>query len=165
MTKFDEVVKLIGDVRRLDFGKTSDCVALMKEFLRREALWAEQLDLADEIPFADLSGATPGTDYAKEHLDTIKSFAYSAAESRCCSAMLNWYGRADSCSSALRALRLPDPYLPLLHFFRLGGTFAREHREFIDVNGKMTIQAGLVQNGDLGKSFVNLKGEKPGVGS
>ena len=40
MTNFNDVINLIGSARRLDPAKTETCVDLMKEFLRREALWA-----------------------------------------------------------------------------------------------------------------------------
>ena len=115
------------------------------------------LGLTSEIPFADLSIPMSSVRHGTQYLDTIHSFSYSLAESRCLYAMINWYGCKETCPPAHGVPGLPDPYLPLLHFFRHGGTFSREHRVFIDVNGKMMIQADSIQSGDLSRVFVALE--------
>ena len=117
---------------------------------------AKALGLTDEIPFADLSVAISDVDYTGPHLSLIKAFACSAAEGRCCLAMLNWYGRRESASTTPEASLLPDLYLPLFHFFRLGATFSREHRVYIDVNSLLCIPADSIQKGELSRPFAML---------
>jgi hypothetical protein len=97
MTKLDDAVRLIGGDRQIDRSNTELCVDLMKEFLRREALWAKKLGLTDEIPFANLAGAISAINYAGPNLETITRYTYSVAERRCCLAMINWYAAMTVC--------------------------------------------------------------------
>jgi hypothetical protein len=156
MSRLAEAVGLIGSPRQVNAENTPACVLLMKEFLRREAIWANELGLVDEIPFADLaSGAKGATSHEDLYQERLNTFTHSDAEYRCCLAMLNWYGHPGPVTIA-PPLGADDPYLPLLHFFRLGGTFTREHRVFIDINYRETIHSVAVQKGDLTTAFVAL---------
>lgn len=158
MSRLADAVDLIGSPRQLNAENTPACVMLMKEFLRREAIWANELGLADEVPFADLAARAKGaTSYEEQYQDRLKTFTFSVAEYRCCLAMLNWYGQPGPVAIA-PPLGADDPYLPLLHFFRLGGTFSREHRVFIDINHREMIHSVAVQKGDLTTAFVALDG-------
>ncbi|QDU23377.1 hypothetical protein [Urbifossiella limnaea] len=158
MSRLAEAVDLIGSPRQVNAENTPACVGLMKEFLRREALWANELDLAGEVPFADLAArAEGGASLEAQYQEMLDTFTYSEAEYRCCLAMLNWYGHS-VLSLAVAPPGADDPYLPLLHFFRLGGTFRREHRVFIDINSRETIHSATIQKGDLATAIVSLDG-------
>ncbi|MES2793701.1 MAG: hypothetical protein V4719_29070 [Planctomycetota bacterium] len=151
MAEFQEAIQLIGAHRQLNPSNTGRCVELMEEFLRREALWALQLNLINEIPFANLASAISNDAHSEPYAETIKRYTYTAAESRCCAAMLNWYGVTTELVHNNTQQPLPDPYEPILAFFRLGGTFDREHRVFIEVNNNRMIQANTIQQSELSK--------------
>lgn len=151
MENFDIVIQLIRSNRRVDLHNTEQCLKLMKEFLRREAMWARQLCLTDEIPFANLAIAISDISCSEPYSHEISKYSYSVAECKCCTSMLNWYGVMGE--SHLMKQGLPDPYQPLLQFFKLGGTFNREHRTFIQVNETALIQASVIQGGDLSEPF------------
>ena len=158
MSRLAETIELIGSPRLLNKVNTFECVILMKEFLRREAIWANILGLVDEIPFVDLaSSAKCAMSLEDLYKDKLTTFTYSVAEYRCCLAMLNWYGHPGPVTIP-PPLGVDDPYLPLLQFFRLGGTFTREHRVFIDINFGEMIHSVAVQKGDLTTAFVALGG-------
>ena len=99
MTNFNDVINLIGSARRLDPAKTETCVDLMKEFLRREAL-SPALRLTERNPVRDFSIPMSSVRHGTQYLDTIHSFSYSLAESRCLYAMINWYGCKETCPPA-----------------------------------------------------------------
>jgi hypothetical protein len=158
MSRLAEAVVLISSPRQMNAENTLACVLLMKEFLRREAIWANELGQINEVPFTDLaSNAKGASSYEEQYQDRLNTFTQSDAEYRCCLAMLNWYGHPRTVT-IIPQLGAVDPYLPLLHFFRLGGTFTREHRVFIDINHRETIHSIAVQKGDLETAFVVLDG-------
>jgi hypothetical protein len=110
---------------------------LMMEYLRRAALWAQELDAARDWPFFDIAahiapGVVPPQDLASQ-LDTLiyEHIGWPTVQ-ECCRAALRWAALLDSG----RPLpdHLPDPYEPLLLVFERGGGFFTEHG-FIDVDG------------------------------
>lgn len=157
MGKIADQMRHVAASRRVDVARTSSCVALMKEFLRREALWAERLDLHDELPFADLAGGVdPTIRCPEDELEFIKTFSQSTAESRCCRHMLHWDSLVSLAPETVRAFLLPDPYEPLIRLFQRGGCFSREHRVFIEVNRAITLNYGSMQPGDVSEQVVGL---------
>jgi hypothetical protein len=161
MSRFSQAIALIGSARKINAENTTGCVMLIKEFLRREALWANLLGLAKELPFVDLATNAKGAPRLEtQHQQAINRFTYSVAEYRCCLAMLNWYGHSVSATVAA-PLGVEDPYLPLMHFFRFGGYFSREHRVFIHINEREWIHSDVVQKGDLTTAFVDLDESQP----
>lgn len=151
-----QAIELIRSDRKYDDANREICVQLLAEFLRREALWARKLGVTGEIPFADLTAAISKTDYSAPLQDAIRAFPASVAETQACTAMLRWYGWLAATSNTPEALDPPDPYPPLIRFFQLGGTFTREHRYYIDVNGLTALNASTVQSGDLSTPKLNL---------
>ncbi len=127
----------------------------MREYFRREALWAKKLGLSEELPVANLPGGIDlDTEHAADYLDVIESFVRSSVERRCCMYMINWYGLLKDVPASIEVHALPDPYLPLMRLFELGGFFTTEHRVYVDVNCKTGVHSGFVQHGNLDIPFV-----------
>lgn len=157
---FDTVLELLKNPRQFSDDSTSVCVQLMREFLRREALWAIACGIADELPFVDLPNAvSPGKHLSAELGSLIDTFSRSTVENATLIYMLKWYQVP---SSQLRGYNcgLPnDPYFPLLKLFELGGFFTREHRIFIDVNRSAGLHASMIQKGILDTPFAIIGDE------
>lgn len=158
--KKEAVIELFGSTRRFSDSATPACVDLMREFLRREALWAKVFDATESLPFADLPEfVSPGMQVSVDHLGLIDSFSRSLVERTCCVYILKWYQIPDlvvqRCGSSLPA----NPYLPILKLFELGGFFTREHRVNIDVNQSTGIHSGMVQHGNLDSPFAVIDEE------
>lgn len=125
---------LIADQGRLRLGRRGGApcgwslVVLMREFLRREALWAGRLGV-EGLPFVNLAHAVrPGFQCPPELLSRIAAFPQSSAERTCCQNLLGWYALKDANAGLVRTFDLPDPYEPLVRFFERGGAFSAEHR-------------------------------------
>lgn len=157
---FDTVIDLFGTPRHFSDAATSACVDLMREFLRREALWANAFGIVESLPFADLPEVvSPGTHLSVDHLGLIDSFSRSPIEKICCVYLMKWCQIPKSVVQACGPSLPADPYLPLMKLFELGGFFTRERRVNIDVNQSTGIHAGMVQNGCLDKPFAVIGDE------
>jgi hypothetical protein len=127
----------------LDLTRARLHVQLVREYLRRMALWAQSLGVPQEWPFFDVANAVDPTVRAdaetilrvREHLDAGKA---------------SWWGNKISewalHFAALQPQRgLPDPYEPLLVLFDQGGDFSTESG-FIDVDYQFGIHRGKLSD-------------------
>ncbi len=155
--RFDTVIGLLGSPRRFSDAATTECVDLMREFLRREALWATAFGIADDLPFADMPGVvSPDIHLPAEVVNLIEAFSRSTVEEAALIYMLKWYQVPASQLRGHNPALPTDPYLPLLKLFELGGFFTREHRIYIDVNRSGGLHSGMVQNGSLDTPFAAI---------
>lgn len=156
----NNAIELIGNPRRFGSPEISICVDLMREFLRREVLWANILGIAERLPFADLAEVlSPGTSICVDNRGLIDSFSRCLVEKICLTHMLKWYQIKPSLISVHGSALPADPYSPILRLFNLGGFFSREHQIYVDVNGSGGIHAGMVQHGDLTTPFTFISEE------
>ncbi|KOG37537.1 hypothetical protein [Streptomyces decoyicus] len=128
---------------------------LMREYLRRAALWARACGAEQSWPFFDVAEhvdaefQTP-PDVAAEVEEVLAGLAPTSLK-RTCRAAIRW--------AALRDVRddlpadLPDPYEPLLLMYERGGGYYLE--EYLDLNGVM-IRLGNVESNASATSFVTL---------
>jgi hypothetical protein len=112
-------------------------VKLMKEYVRRAALWARELGGGKPWPFFDIAALiAPDVHPPQEMADQLEVLIYDRIgrlwTQDCCRAALRWAALLDSGSPIPAGL--PDPYEPLLLMFERGGGFITEHG-FIDVDG------------------------------
>lgn len=109
--------------------------ALMKEYLRRAAWWAHELDATEEWPFIDIAAhVAPGVHVPDDSAGQLETLIHDR---------VGWPSVADACRNALRwasALdagvvipdHLQDPFEPLLLLFERGGGWTEESG-FIDL--------------------------------
>lgn len=128
---------------------------LMREYLRRVALWARAYRAERSWPFFDVAEhvdealQTP-LDVAVELEGVLAGLAPTSLK-RTCRAAVRW--------AALRDVRddlpadLPDPYEPLLLMYERGGGYFLE--EYLDLNGVM-IRLGSVESNAAAKPFLAL---------
>ena len=158
MGSIDALQTLIGIDRTRTTVRGRSVLALMREFLRREALWVTWLN-ADkmELPFTDLAACVdPSVRCDPAILATAKPISHSLAESRCCANYLHWSALRDAKPTLVQSFGLPEPYEPLLWLWRRGGSFSREHKVFIDVFLVGAVHAGFVEHVDLYEEIVAL---------
>ncbi|MCX4745567.1 hypothetical protein OG455_08525 [Kitasatospora sp. NBC_01287] len=120
------------------FEHTRSRAALMREYLRRAALWARWCGAEEAWPFLDLAERVdPGTRAAEDVVDELEEYLaeqvgrHSIRET--CRGAVQW--AALRAGSHVELPDLPDPYEPLLLMYERGGGFHIE--EFIDLNGVM----------------------------
>ncbi|MGW9303881.1 hypothetical protein ACWHA3_24075 [Streptomyces cyaneofuscatus] len=110
---------------------------LMREYLRRAALWAQAYGAEEAWPFFDIAeyvdaDTTTPPEVADELEQLLKDLAPASLRTTC-RAAVRW--------SALREVHrdlpanLPDPYEPLLLMYERGGGYYLE--EYLDLNGVM----------------------------
>ncbi|EOT04870.1 hypothetical protein [Streptomyces noursei] len=128
---------------------------LMREYLRRAALWARAYGAEQSWPFFDIAEhvyaeiQTP-PDVAAEAEEVLAGLAPTSLK-RTCRAAIRW--------AALRDIRddlpadLPDPYEPLLLMYERGGGYFLE--EYLDLNGVM-IRLGNVESNASATPFLTL---------
>lgn len=119
-----------------DYLHTRSRVLLMKEFLRRSALWAKNLDLGDHWPFIDIARALRGGDTAptvllNEVRATLELKMVGGYASEMALAAINLAAMRDSRS---KLPDLPDLYEPLLVMFERGGRFSVDGSGMVDVD-------------------------------
>jgi len=121
----------------------------MKEFLRREFLWATQLNVLENCPFADLAGALdPSIRCDLNEIAFATTTSESSAEARCVRQMMHWYKIIELAPLAAQQHYLLDPYEPLMILFQRRGCFASEHRIFIEVNRVVTVNYDVLKHSD-----------------
>jgi hypothetical protein len=145
--------------RRGDSPRGFSLLALMREYLRRQALWTNQLGMESSFCVDLASSLLPGFRCPPEALSRMLVFPQSSAERKCCQNILAWYALIDSHGDLVRAFNLPDPYEPLVRFFERGGAFSVEHGVSIDVYLVGMVNANCVQEIDLRKPITALDHE------
>lgn len=144
----DKVTTIDWKAAEESFEHGTSCARLMREYLRRAALWVQELQKTQPEPFFNVSQPDrwPFFDIARYVDPTVQADpelageleAYLSEHSsslltvRICQAALNW---ASLSSEALAAFpELPDPFEPLLLVLERGGAFWIENG-FIDFVG------------------------------
>ena len=123
---------VIERLRRVDWatctGRRASRVALMKEFLRRSALYSEACALPDRWPFFDIAASVDPSPPEVQLPDDLEAIGLAPRVRDTIRWMLTW-----AASPARAQAELPDPYEPLLLFFERGGGFTVENR-MVDVD-------------------------------
>ncbi|MER7107812.1 hypothetical protein [Streptomyces sp. NPDC000229] len=104
--------------------------ALLREFLRRSALWAQALDATDEWPFFDIAASVDPSvrapsdlvaeldEYSADHVPGLRA-------RKLCQFALHWAALEDAGVESAR--RHANPFEPLLLLFERGGAFNVEN--------------------------------------
>ncbi|GHJ44932.1 hypothetical protein Cs7R123_22740 [Catellatospora sp. TT07R-123] len=108
-----------------NFLHSSSRVRLMREYLRRSALWARELAVLDLYPFFDVTAqfdpvAAQDNGFADSVLDGLLGRGLALPHRDFCRYMLNFAVSVAECPD------LPDPYEPLLQVYERGGGFDLE---------------------------------------
>ncbi|MEU2154057.1 hypothetical protein ABZ532_03345 [Streptomyces sp. NPDC019396] len=125
---------------------------LMREYLRRAALWARAYGAEQSWPFFDIAEHVDAKlqvppDAATEGEEVLAGLA-PASLKRTCRAALRWAVLRDDLPAGL-----PDPYEPLLLMYERGGGYFLE--EYLDLNGVM-IMLGNVESNASAAPFLTL---------
>ncbi|MFD8411773.1 hypothetical protein [Streptomyces sp. NPDC059650] len=129
---------------------------LMREYLRRSALWARVCGAEEAWPFFDvaehLGAQAPGTppEVAAELEELLDGLAPASLRTTC-RAAVRW-AAVRSAGQELPA-GLPEPYEPLLLMYERGGGYYLE--EYLDLNGTM-IRLGDVEGNASATPFLTL---------
>ncbi|MFD4274108.1 hypothetical protein R2B67_24185 [Streptomyces cyaneofuscatus] len=128
---------------------------LMREYLRRAALWAKAYGAEESWPFFDIAAhvdaaITTSPDVAAELEQLLRSLAPASLRTTCRGAV-----RWPALLTAHRGLlaELPDPYEPLLLMYERGGGY--HLGEYLDLNGVM-IPLGDMESNVSAAPFVTL---------
>ena len=108
---------------RPDYGRQASHAALLKEYLRRLALWADALGRRDEWPLLDVAAALYPERFSKA--DELHLPQFGGAFRAALQAALNFAEVAET--PRLRGYGLPDPYTPLVRLLERGATLTTEH--------------------------------------
>ncbi|MGK5637757.1 hypothetical protein ACSNOK_05465 [Streptomyces sp. URMC 126] len=119
---------------RGDETHPASCAALMREHLRRVALWADLLE-TPEWPYPSLARIFDNTvqvpeDSREELLRYLEENVIFAHVSMLCRHMVEWACVLDRTKLPLPGL--PDPYEPLLILFERGGEFRVENNRWAE---------------------------------
>ncbi|MCP9207053.1 hypothetical protein [Streptomyces cucumeris] len=138
------------------FDHANSRALLMREYLRRTALWAQAYDVEDTWPFFDVAEhVAPQVQLAPEltaELDEVLTGVMPSSLKRMCRAAVRWAVVRQSGIDLPKGL--PDePYEPLLLMCERGGGYFVE--EFVDLNGAM-IQLGSVERNLAATPFIAL---------
>ena len=117
------------------FEKRKSRTALMREYLRRSAWWAQAVNATDEWPFFDIAAhINPAVRANPELVGELEAFIANnigfPSVAKTCVAALHW--AALLATPGVRLPDLPDPFAPLLMMYERGGGFTTEHG-FIEV--------------------------------
>lgn len=120
-----------------DMTRTDSRVVLLKEYLRRSAVWADRLGLPEDWPFYDLAAAVDPSVRADESLmeilaDRVGSMGFYSPLWRAIQAMMHWAAIRDAGQVPDDVgPDLSDPFEPLLLMLERGGDFDTEHGQFV----------------------------------
>jgi hypothetical protein len=115
--------------------------ALMREYLRRSACWAQVYDAGDFWPFFDIAERVDATiradaDVLGELEDYLSDNVGRPSIGKTCRGAVHWAALRSETTAELPDL--DDPYEPLLLMYERGGGFTIES-EFIDLTGTMVL--------------------------
>ncbi|MFE9098358.1 hypothetical protein [Streptomyces sp. NPDC007264] len=119
---------------------------LMREYLRRAAVWAQAYGAEEEWPFFDVtefvgSGFRLDPELETELEEFLAHKVPTPSTARTCRGAVRWAALKAESKDVLPDL--PDPYDPLLRMYERGGGYSIE--EFIDLYG-VTIPHGSFQS-------------------
>ncbi|MFD9873661.1 hypothetical protein [[Kitasatospora] papulosa] len=119
---------------------------LMREYLRRAALWAKAYDAEPAWPFFDIAehidaSITTPPDIADELEEILEELAPASLRTTCRGAV-RWAVLREARSDL--PMDLPDPYEPLLAMYERGGGYYLE--EYLDLTGVMIPLRDLESN-------------------
>jgi hypothetical protein len=119
-------------------GGQESHVALMREYLRRAALWAKRLEATDHWPFFDVARLIAPEVRAEprivERLEAaLQPYSLWPTIKKTCVWYLHWQRLELSRTEAVAGYKLPEPFEPLIRFYERGGRFSTEHG-FINVD-------------------------------
>lgn len=110
---------------------------LLREYMRRAALWARTYSAENEWPFFDATQyTTPELHLSpelNEELQTFLSHVPNDAVKRTCAGAVRLAELHRQTSAAVPDL--PDLYEPLVLFYERGGEFVRDNAGFLDLTG------------------------------
>ncbi len=118
-----------------DDSRVNSHIALLREYLRRAALWAKALDCIDEWPFFDVAAHICPLECADDtnvkvlntHF-TETPFYVAGMIEKTCEWFLHWE-RVKNLPK-VSEVTLPEPYEPLIIMYERGGIFSMEHGFF-----------------------------------
>ncbi|MGW5926320.1 hypothetical protein ACWF2L_08730 [Streptomyces anulatus] len=141
----DRISVINWQVEELSFTHGPSRAKLMREHLRRAALWVQELEKKNLIPpfgagqpegwlFADIaheidSSVSPSAELSARLNDFLSENTSAPLAGRICRFALNWASLPDETLSNFPDL--PGPFEPLINLFGRGGGFWVEN-EFID---------------------------------
>jgi hypothetical protein len=101
VTKKD-IAELLATKRPDEGANTRHCVKLLKEFLRREVIWAQTLGILDEVPLLDLAAAIQPDLASDDTLaEKLKVFTHSWAERTALCNAIHWANLYESTPAAI----------------------------------------------------------------
>ncbi|MFF2143326.1 hypothetical protein [Kitasatospora sp. NPDC058190] len=119
--------------------------ALMKEYLRRAALWLDSYGDTDEWPFFDLAAiVAPAVRADPAMVSDVEDFVEDASAGswhaiECSAAAVQWAALRDASGPVLPPL--PDPFEPLLRLYERGGAGFSYANGFLDF-GMLMVKRG-----------------------
>jgi len=126
----DQLERLLGIDWRPNDERLKSQVALVREYLRRAALWADRLQMAEEWPFFDVAlQIDPSIRADPEYVTTLRARLTGIPLHPKVKATSEWslHWAALKAASRTAQFDLPDPYEPLLRMYERGGSFYTEH--------------------------------------
>jgi hypothetical protein len=125
--------RIIAISWRVDMARTRSGAALLREYLRRAALWAERLNAAGEWPFFDVAAHVAAD--VRAHPEHIRRLHAALAVGylhpvvkQSCEWSLHWTALRDA---GVEPASPPDPFEPLLDLYERAGPFTTEHGSFV----------------------------------
>ena len=110
-------------------------IALLREYLRRAALWAKALNCTDEWPFFDVAAHLCPLETADEtKIEALNThfmqtpFYVAGIIEKTCKLFIQWERVKNS--PKVSEFTLPEPYEPLIMLYERGGIFSTEHGFF-----------------------------------
>ncbi|MDG9683406.1 hypothetical protein QC334_11770 [Streptomyces sp. DH18] len=141
----DRISAINWQEEELSFTHGPSRAKLMREYLRRAALWVQELEKKNLIPpfgagqpedwpFVDIahridSSVSPNAEISARLNDFLSEHASALLTGKICRFALNWASLPDEALSKFPDL--PDPFEPLINLFERGGGFWVENG-FID---------------------------------